>query len=388
MIDQVEPTVAIAKAFPEITSSEAVEMASLGKVKAYPENHVFCHEGAIEDTFYVMLTGQVRVTKVINEVEDRFLADLGPGEFFGEMALVHKAPRTATVTSLEPVTVLEIDKESFDDLVRRNSSISMAMVREVSRRLRENNDLAIEDLRMKAGELAAAYQQLAEVEYARSEFLTVVAHELRTPLTVANGFLQVIRSQRLQGEALFSALEMVGRNLQDIISLVNDILFLQEMDIILPEFQPTDIGTVVAYVVEQQRMRAERSKVGVSLSIPSGLPRTMADARSLERAVTAILDNAIKFSPDGGDVLVNVGFDEKHVTVSIKDQGVGIAPEYVDRVFDRFFHIEEIKGHLFRGVGLGLSIARSVIEQHNGSIDVESQLGKGSTFTVRLTRLP
>jgi signal transduction histidine kinase len=240
---------------------------------------------------------------------------------------------------------------------------------------------------MKAGELAAAYQQLAEIEYARSEFLTVVAHELRTPLTVANGFLQVIRSQKLQGEALSASLETVGRNLQEIISLVNDILFLQEMDIILPEFQQTDIGVVVAYVVEQQRSHAERSRVGLSLTIPPGLPKINADAKSLERAITSILDDAIKFSPDGGDVYVKITYDDQYVMIAVTDHGVGIPREYLNRVFDRFFHLEEVKGYLFRGVGLGLSIARSVIERHGGTIEVESELGKGSTFTVRLNRI-
>lgn len=386
MNDGVEPTKAIIRAFPEISASEANEMAVLGRVNQYPPGTALCHEGALETIFYVMLDGEVRVSKVINETQDRFLANLGPGDFFGEMALVHNAPRAATVVTTTPVTVLEINKESFDALVKRNSSISMAMVRVVSRRLRENQDLAIEDLRMKAGELAAAYQQLAEIEYARSEFLTVVAHELRTPLTVANGFLQVIRSQKLQGEALSASLETVGRNLQEIISLVNDILFLQEMDIILPEFQQTDVGVVVAYVVEQQRNHAERSRVGLSLNIPPGLPKIAADAKSLERAITSILDNAIKFSPDGGDVYVKISYDDQYVMISVTDHGVGIPREYLNRVFDRFFHLEEVKGYLFRGVGLGLSIARSVIERHGGTIEVESELGKGSTFTVRLNR--
>jgi signal transduction histidine kinase len=174
--------------------------------------------------------------------------------------------------------------------------------------------------------------------------------------------------------------------LQEIISLVNDILFLQEMDIILPEFQQTDVGVVVAYVVEQNRNKAEHNHVGIDLVIPPGLPKISADAKSLERAISAVLDNAIKFSPDGGDVNVKITYDDSSVSIAISDHGVGIPREYINRVFDRFFHLEEVKGYLFRGVGLGLSIARSVIEQHGGTIEVDSELGKGSTFVVRLKR--
>jgi signal transduction histidine kinase len=386
MPNQIRPAEVIRRAFPEVTSHEAENMVSFGEIQQYPVNSVLCKEGAIESTFYILLDGEVKVTKFINPTEERFLSFLKPGDFFGEMALIHDAPRAATVMTIVPTTVLEIRKEIFNDLVSRSSSVSKAMMREVSRRLRENNDLAVETLRVKAGELAAAYQQLAEVEYAKSEFLTVVAHELRTPLTVANGFLQVIRSQRLQGEALFSALDTVGKNIQEIISLTNDILFLQEMDFILPEFQSIDLGYVVASVVEEQQGRAEKSSVGLSLSIAPGLPKVLADANSLERAITAVLDNAIKFSPDGGDVNIHLDHDETYVRIRITDHGVGIPAEHLPKVFDRFFHLEEVRGHLFRGVGLGLSIARQVVEQHKGKIEVESELGKGSTFTILLNR--
>jgi signal transduction histidine kinase len=386
MTNQIEPAVVLRRAFPEITPLEAVNMVGLGQIQQYPVNTVLCREGAIESTFYMLLEGEVKVTKFINPTEERFLSFLKPGDFFGEMALIHDAPRAATVMTILPTTVLEIRKDIFNDLVSRNSSVSKAMMREVSRRLRENNDLAVETLRVKAGELAAAYQQLAEVEYARSEFLTVVAHELRTPLTVANGFLQVIRSQKLQGEALYSALDTVGKNIQEIISLTNDILFLQEMDFILPEFQSIDLGYVVASVIEQQQGRAEKSRVGLSLSITPGLPKIIADANSLERAITAVMDNAIKFSPDGGDVTIQLGHDANYIWAKITDQGVGIPAEHLPKVFDRFFHLEEVRGHLFRGVGLGLSIAKQVVEQHKGRMEVESELGKGSTFTILLNR--
>jgi signal transduction histidine kinase len=110
----------------------------------------------------------------------------------------------------------------------------------------------------------------------------------------------------------------------------------------------------------------------------------MGDEKSLERAISAILDNAIKFSPDGGDVIVEVGSDCQQVCIHIKDQGVGIPPEALPRIFDRFYHLDQVGNHLFRGAGIGLSIARQVIEQHKGSIDVETKAGKGSTFTIYL----
>jgi signal transduction histidine kinase len=387
MTQEIKPIEVVRRAFPEMSEGEAAEMVSLGSVQSYPAGALLCAEGAVEHTFYILLEGEVRVTKVINESQDRFLANLKPGDFFGEMALIQDAPRAASVRTNTPVTVLEIYRDHFDELVERNSSVSMAMVREVTRRLRENNDLAIEDLRLKASELASAYQRLAEEEFARSEFLTVVAHELRTPLTVASGFVDIVRLQNVQGEMLHMALDTVSNNLQQIIGLVNNILFLQEMEIILPSFIPVDLGTVVAGIVEKQRAQAEKSSIGMSLLIGPNLPKISADPNSLERAIGAILDNAIKFSPDGGEIQVLVGIDRREVWIKIKDPGVGIPPEILPRIFDRFFHMEEVGGHLFRGVGLGLSIAKSVIELHKGHIEVESELGKGSTFSIFLPAL-
>ncbi len=382
MVHRVEPTKTIRRAFTEMTRAEAAEMVALGKLQSYPAGAMLCKEGANETVFYILMEGQVKVTKNINESEDRFLCNLDPGDFFGEMALIHNAPRAASVTTTQPTTVLEISKESFESLVKRNSSVSVAMVREVSRRLRENNDLAIEDLRMKASELATAYERLAEVELAKSEFLTVVAHELRTPLTVANGFLQVINARQLQGPALYSALDTVGRNIQDIIALTNDVLFLQEMDFILPEFVPVDIGQVALAAVNQHAAAAEGGKVMIGLNIAPGLPQVPCDAKSLERALSELLDNAIKFSPDGGEVLVDVGLVQGCLQVQVRDHGVGIPADALPHVFERFFHLEEVNGHLFRGVGLGLPIARQVIKQHRGQIEVRSEQGRGTTVIV------
>ena len=378
------PLNVLLRAFPGIPESEAQELAATGEVCSYPANTILCHEDAYETTFYIILKGEVRVTKVIENDQLRDLKTLLPGDFFGEMALIHNAPRAATVMTTQTTQVLEIRKEEFDELLRRSASLSLAMAREVSRRLRENDAMAIEDLRLKAGELASAYQRLAEQEFARHEFLTTIAHELRTPLTAASGFLYMIQSGQMQGEILQTALTSVARNVQQIVTLVNDILFLQEEDLILPGFQPVELGAVVTAAVEKRLPELEDSPATLSLWIAPDLPPITGDAKSLERAIAAILDNAIKFSPDGGEVKVSAGRSHKQAWVEVCDPGVGIPEEVLPRIFDRFFHTDEIGGRMFGGVGLGLSIARHVVEQHGGSIIVKSQVGAGSTVTIRV----
>ncbi len=378
------PAKVVQRAFPGMREREAEDLARTGDVHTYPAKHILCQEGAVEQIFYILLRGKVRVTKLIDPTEVRLLSFLGPGDFFGEMALIHNAPRAATVATITPTTVLEINKADFAELLRLNASVSLAMVREVSRRLRENDEMAIEDLRVKAKELAEAYQQLAEQDYARQEFLTTIAHELRTPLTTSYGYLQAIQIGMLSGEELSSTLNTISKNIQQVISLVNDILFLQEMDLIILEFQPVDIGTLVATVVEQQKERAQRNDIILDLNIMPDLPMIAGDEKSLERVFNILLDNAIKFSPEGGDISVIVKQKEEMIWAIVLDHGVGIPPEAIPRIFRRFFRLDEVEGYIFSGAGLGLSIARQVVEQHGGEIEVRSELGKGSEFRIGL----
>ena len=376
----------IQKSFPAFSQHEAEQMLTSGEVRSYLAGTKLTVEGAYQTTFFILLDGEVQVTKKFDENEERLLKILRAGDFFGEMAIIHDAPRAATITALTEVEVLEIQRETFTRLLQSNSQLSLAMVREVSRRLRENDEMAIADLRKKAEELSEAYRQLSQQEAARRQFLTTIAHELRTPLMAANGFLQIIRSGALPEETLQSALETVARNLKEITALINDILFLQEMELILPEFQPTDLSQIILEVIETYRPMAQQQGIELQVNLPADAVQVLADAKSLGRALAAVVDNAIKFSPDGGRVGVSLLTHENWAEIQVEDCGVGIPSEALPFIFDRFYHLDEVNGHLFRGAGLGLSIARQVIKQHGGEIAVQSALGRGSTFRLRLKR--
>jgi signal transduction histidine kinase len=378
------PSHIIPKAFPGITPDEVQQLITHSQVHNYQAGTVLCHENKIEATFYMILEGEVAVSKNINQSEERLLKTLGPGDFFGEMGLIHNAPRAATVTAKSKLVALELEKEAFDEVLKQSASVSMAMVREISSRLRENDEMAIEDLRLRARELAQAYQKLAEQDVARREFLTNVAHELRNPLMAASGYLQILQSGMLNKDQLNSTVDTISRNVQQITTLVNDIFFLQELDLVLPEFQPVELGEIASTVLEEYKSRAAKGGVHLSLTEDRNLPRISGDAKSLERALMALVDNAIKFSPKGGDVEIRLKRGDGQVYVIVEDHGIGISPNTRPRIFDRFYHLEKHEEELFGGIGLGLAITRQVIKQHQGSLEVDSELGRGSTFTMRL----
>jgi signal transduction histidine kinase len=386
MTTQRAPSKIIPRAFPGIKLPEIEELIANSQVRTYTAGTVLCRENAIEDRFYMILEGEVEVTKNINNSEARLLKTLSPGDFFGEMALIHNAPRAATVTAKTELTTLELDKAGFDRVLHNSTSIAMAMVSEISNRLRANDEMAVEDLRLRAAELATAYQKLAEQEMARREFLSNIAHELRTPLMIATGFLQMLQRGMVTGDLLKNGIDTVARNVQQIATLVNDILFLQEMELVLPEFQAVDMNEIARQVIERYIAKARERGVTLRLVPNPSLPPASGDSKSLERALMALVDNAIKFSPNGGDVEMRLSENGPMIQIEVKDHGIGMSKDTMPRIFDRFYHTERQDDDLFGGIGLGLSITRQVIMQHQGTLEVNSEPGKGSTFTITLKK--
>jgi signal transduction histidine kinase len=143
---------------------------------------------------------------------------------------------------------------------------------------------------------------------------------------------------------------------------------------------------VAVAVIERYKSKASDRSVNLRLVSDTDLPAVLGDSKSLERALMALVDNAIKFSPMGGDVEIRMKQKDGQVMVAVEDHGIGIPTENISRIFDRFYHMDRSGDDLFSGIGLGLAITRQVIEQHHGSLDVTSTSGKGSTFTVTLKR--
>ncbi len=380
------PAKIIPRAFPGIKPEEVQEIIVNSRITTYPPETVVCRENEVEYVFYMILEGDLEVTKVINNSETRLLKTLTAGDFFGEMALIHNAPRAATVKCRTNVIMLELDKDGFNRVLKHSPSVAMAMVDEISSRLRQNDEMAIEDLRMRASELADAYQKLAEHDLMRREFLSNVAHELRTPLMVASGYLHAIQKGMVSNEQLPSTIDTISRNVDQITTLANDLLFLQEIDLVLPEFLPVDIIEVVNAVADNYEEKAKARQVILKIKGDRGVSKVRGDAQSLERAITALVDNAIKFSPPNGEVEIRFAEQGNRIRVSVEDQGIGITPEIRPRIFDRFFHLDRNGDQLYNGLGIGLSITRQVIQQHQGILDVESEAGKGSKFTMSLLK--
>ena len=373
--------------FPGLEEEDLTRLAEVARLYTYSPGVTLCHEGAYEETFYIVVDGQVEVTKRLTQDEEYTLKVMEPGEFFGEVALIQKGQRNASVRTVTAATLLEIEREAFNQVLLSSAPVARRIILQVTHHLRDANTRTIQKLRAKNEELAAAYAELQRQERLRSEFLTTISHEMRTPLTAALGYLHFLN----QGACEMPQQQMVGfvgtveKNLKTVVHLVNNILFLQEMELIKPEFEALDVADLVQESVAAHQAAAEATGLAFVMEIAPDLPTIYGDSGSLGRALNALLDNAIKFSPEGGEIVVRADASNGEVRVAIQDPGVGFPMDKLDELFKPFTRIESVDGHLFGGVGLGLPIAQHLIEVlHQGRLEAVSTRGEGSTFTMTL----
>ena len=221
----------------------------------------------------------------------------------------------------------------------------------------------------------------------RSTFVTQVAHELRTPLTNIRLCAETaIDEGHADPETRAQCLNVINQETRRLERVVNDMLSVAEIEAGSIELRKDDVRLDALFEDMQAECSAEAKEKGTSLefNLPPKLPVIKGDRDKLTLALHNILNNAIKYTPQGGRITVNVDVENDEVTVDIVDNGIGISEEDMVRIFARFGRANDPRVAEITGSGLGLSLAREIVRLHGGEIRVESQLDKGSTFSVRL----
>ena len=228
--------------------------------------------------------------------------------------------------------------------------------------------------------------RIKQAEEAKTLFLATASHELKTPLTVINGFAQTLLTYPdLDPSGKAQALEAIGRRAQELASIVDRLLLSSRIEAGRVEVAVTETG-VAAILEERTSSLSVTTGREIGLELDPGLPDVMADEAAVVTIVDHLLDNAIKYSPRGGEVTVRVFDAEDVVRIDISDHGFGMEPEEAARCFDKFWQAESTDLRRFGGTGIGLYIVRSLVEAMNGGIGVCSKKGAGSTFTVSLPK--
>jgi two-component system phosphate regulon sensor histidine kinase PhoR len=256
-------------------------------------------------------------------------------------------------------------------------------------------DISIAPVMSASGELAGAVAVLHDIsevrrlEQVRRDFIANISHELKTPLATILGFAETLLTGALEDEEhnrRFVAI--IREQAAGMAKLTEDLLDLSRIEAgqFKLEFEPVALSESVANAAQAMEPAIKEKRLTLSFDLPASLPRVRADRMRLRQVVAVLLDNAIKYTSQGGRVTVRAfpSEDQKMVTVQVEDTGMGILSTDLPRVFERFYRVDKSRTRQTGGYGLGLAIARHIVEIHGGRIWAESEVGRGSTFSFTM----
>ncbi len=246
------------------------------------------------------------------------------------------------------------------------------------------------DERGRLSSIVAVFHDITELkkyERLRTEFVANVSHELKTPLTSIKGFVETLKEGALDDrDNALRFLDIISKQTHRLENLVSDLLVLSSLESkeIQMNVGVVDIGVLLHAVALMQKKNIDERQHTVKVNIAEGVSKIHADQARLEQVFLNLMDNAIKFTPPGGRIDVIARMEGNFVRVDFKDSGIGISPEHLSRVFERFYRIDKARSGDSQGTGLGLSIVKHIVNAHKGKVEVQSQSGSGSTFCVFL----
>ncbi len=304
-----------------------------------------------------------RITRPVQELTEGAM-DIAKGHFDRRLAIY------------SPEAELRILAEAFNHMTER---------------LKEN----VEQLEESNVKLGAANEELKELDRLKSDLLANVSHELRTPLTAIKGYTDYILDRKLGpvSEKQEKGLIVVQRNLERLSKSINALLDFSRMDVgrISLNIQPFVFAPLVEQIHTSLRSELEKKHLSFRAELEPELPAIIADREKVSAVLENLIINAIKFTPEGGSIAVSAarvpGAARPSAEIRVADTGVGIPPDQIGKVFNRFHQVDGSSTRRFGGVGLGLAIVKSILEAHGATIEVESQPGRGSAFRFVLPAL-
>jgi PAS domain S-box-containing protein len=289
-----------------------------------------------------------------------------------------------TLGTLEVVTKDEVRAFGPDDQARMTAFADQAAVAIENARL-------LDEARRHLATVVQANQQLEELDRMRRQYLRNVSHEFRTPLTVIKGYAEFLKSSGSPGEdALSEVMHILVESSDRVIDLVDTLLDVSRIEQEGAErtlnMQVLDLRDLVRAAVEPLRTPAERKGITLEVDVPDEGLALLGDRSLLQQVVRKLVDNAVKYSPPGKGVHVRGRVEGEQLLLEVQDFGIGIPPEHVPRIFEKFYMVDGGITRRAGGTGVGLYLVREIVRLHDGRLDVSSRPGQGSLFTVRLPR--
>ncbi len=231
-----------------------------------------------------------------------------------------------------------------------------------------------------------------KLDSSRREFVANVSHELRTPLTNVKGYTETLldAGDDIDPQSRRSFLQVIYNESDRMTHIVKDLLTLSQLDYGRMDLRLAELPVemIVANIASAMMIEAKNQGLTLETSFQRPLPNILADQARMEQVIANVISNAVKYNRPGGRVEVSAFVEGDQVAVRVKDTGIGIPQEDIPRLFERFYRVDKARSRERSGTGLGLAIAKEIVEQHNGTIQVESQLDQGTAVTIRIPAAP
>jgi len=276
-----------------------------------------------------------------------------------------------------------LDRETLDRAVTEQ----IILLRQALEDANRNLERRVEE---RTAELQEALRKLAEMNQLKSNFIANVSHELRTPLTHVKGYIELLFAEALGpiNEDQRNALDVSQRATNRLQGLIDDLILfsLASKGELTLKLQPVDIRKIASELIMRAQAKADDKQTRLSTDFEPDLPLVMADEQKISWVLTQLLDNAIKFTPAGGKVTLEVKRDvsPEMLRVAVIDTGIGIPEDHLAEIFEPFHQLDGSSTRRYGGTGLGLSLVKQIIEAHGSIVRVKSEPGKGSTFSFPL----
>jgi len=229
--------------------------------------------------------------------------------------------------------------------------------------------------------------ELENLERVRTDFVANASHELKTPITAIRGLTEtLLGDDEIEKETVTSFIERVHAQSLRLSQLVGDLMTISRLESSQAgeEFTRINFADLARQAARAGQVTAEEKGQDLDVELPDTEVMVWGDRQNLSQLLDNLIDNAIKYTPNDGSITVKVSKDNENAILQVTDTGIGISPQFQQRVFERFYRVDKARSQSLGGTGLGLSIVKNIAEKHGGSISVKSQLGSGSSFTIKL----
>lgn len=351
-------------------SLKPVELGALRQVvveRTFTAGHDIFREGDNGDGVYVVKDGLVEISGLIHQDTRHVFSQIGPGDLFGEMAVIEHRPRSATATATQPTTVFFLPRGELLHLIERSPGLALSLLQVISHRLREFNQHYLREV--------VQAEQLAVI----GRFSRSIVHDLKNPLNIIGLTAEMAGQPNASVEFRATANQRIRKQIDRISDLIGDILHFTQGGRAAVTLVPMNYATFIHELVAELSPEIELKSVRIVLDNEPPDMTLSFDVKKLRRVFVNLMHNATDAMPAFGKITLRFGVADGEVITEIEDTGPGIPPQIIGSLFQAF--ATHGKAH---GTGLGLSICKKIIEDHGGRIGARNEPGRGAIFSFTL----